>query len=147
MARNRKTLSGILLIIVYALLVFQEVAVNQVLCYKENGRADLELAIFDLACECREAHAFHHNSNDGPTCGDDSCLSSTCFDLPLNNSWLERNILAEPPEIKLCKLGDPPIALDLLFLNAPFKRLPEPVPLHGLFYIPPFPNDSVFLRC
>jgi hypothetical protein len=58
MLNNKKLLTAMLLITAYALLLCQEVVVSQVLCYKDNGCTDLELAVFSIQCNCR-SHKHH----------------------------------------------------------------------------------------
>lgn len=99
MIKNKKPLTAILLMLVYALLMFQEIAVDQVLCYKENGDVHLELAVFSLKCNCFEIHNHpitpqdSHKTND---CSKLSCQFVNCIDQPFNTSWLERDITPNP---------------------------------------------------
>jgi len=53
MKKNKKIPVSILLLSIYALFMCQEIMINQVLCFKDNGDADVELAIFGLQCECK----------------------------------------------------------------------------------------------
>ena len=99
MIKNKKTLTAILLMLVYAVLMFQEIAVNQVLCYKINGTVNLELAVLNFKCNCFEIHDHpSSNSSDPSQCSQLSCQFNRCMDQPLNTSWLERDINPTNPE-------------------------------------------------
>jgi len=95
MIKNKKLLTAALLMLVYALLMFQEIAVNQVLCYKKDGTVNLELAVLSLKCICVESHdhpGSPSESQDPGKCAQSFCQYSNCIDQPFNTSWLERDI-------------------------------------------------------
>lgn len=145
MSKNKKLLTAILLVFVYALLLCQEIVVNQVLCWKENGEADLELAIMGIDCHCKKAHLHGHELKFTNCC---QLLAGFdfCYDQLLDNPWLERDISPGTPQIKIVKQYD---LIDLINfkLTEPFRQLPESVPVSKFLYPPPFPNGSVILRC
>jgi hypothetical protein len=151
MLKNKKLLTATLLVIVYALLLCQEVIVSQVLCYKDNGRVDLELAAFSIQCQCRSHKHHSHPSliTQSETCGqffskfDFDC----CYDQLLNSPWLERNITGSNTfAVNLIKQHDLTCQNNPQ-LTAPSRQLPEAVPVSKFLYPPPFPNGSVILRC
>ncbi len=110
MLNNKKPLTATLLMLVYALLMFQEIAVNQVLCYKKNGAVNLELAVLNLKCNCFEIHDHPVSPSASPNpgkCFQVSCQYSTCVDQPFNSSWLERDINANRPGTRSAQLNDP----------------------------------------
>jgi len=95
MIKNKKLLTAALLMLVYALLMFQEIAVNQVLCYKKDGTVNLELAVLSLKCICVESHDHPGSPSASPNpgkCSQSLCQYSNCIDQPLNTSWLDRDI-------------------------------------------------------
>lgn len=61
------------------LLLFQDVSLNRVLCFKESGTIDLEFAGFDFRCICQD---------EGSDC-------RHCLDVPVGGAHLER-ILTSP---------------------------------------------------
>jgi hypothetical protein len=134
-----------LLVFVYALLLCQEIVVNQVICFKNNGEADLELAIMGIECGCKKAHLHGHEPKLANCC---QLLPrfDFCYDLLLNNPWLERDISPDTPEIKIIKQYELTDSIDSI-LTEPFKQLPESVPVSKFVYPLPFLNGSVILRC
>ena len=147
MKKNKKIPVSILLLSIYALFMCQEIIVNQVLCVKDNGEADIELAIFGFQCECKNEDSHTHLGH--PKTKNTRQLSAKCFDcidLPMDNTWMKRNITNTNLEINLVKQCD----LDnqiYLQLDSPFKRLPESVPKSKFLYSSLSPVDSVILRC
>jgi hypothetical protein len=147
MKKNKKIPVLILLLSIYTLFMCQEIIVNQVLCFKDNGDADIELAIFGFQCECKKEDSHTHidlsqSKNPLQLCAE--CFD--CFDLPLENTWMKRNIPNTNPEINFVKQCD----LDnqiYLQLDNPFRLLPESVPKSKFLYISLSPVDSVVLRC
>jgi hypothetical protein len=125
----------------------QEIIVNQVLCFKDNGEADIELAIFGFQCECKNENS--HTHLDHPETKTPRQLCAKCFDcidLPLDNPWMKRNITKINVGINFVKQCD----LDnqiYLQLDDPFKRLPESVPKSKFLYKSLSLVDSVVLRC
>ncbi|MCU0285215.1 MAG: hypothetical protein MUF15_02340 [Acidobacteria bacterium] len=94
MIKNKKTLSALLLILIYFVLMAQEIALNQVLCHKKNGSIDLELAVFSFNCLCVDIHE-HSVSQECPDSHPDSqisCEFRNCIDQPVTTAWLIRNI-------------------------------------------------------
>lgn len=145
MLKNKKLLTATLLVIVYALLLCQEVVINHVLCYKDNGKADLELAIMGVECLCKKAHLHGHQPKIKNCC---QLLAkfNFCYDQLLNSPWLERDISPDIPEIKIVKQYN---LTDTIYfkLIEPFRHLPEAVPVSKFLYPSPFPIGSVILRC
>ena len=147
MQKNKKIPVSILLLIIYALFMCQEIMVNQVLCHKNNGDIDIELAVFGFQCECKNEDSHTHvdpNQTEIPQQVCDNCFD--CFDLPLENTWMKRILINDDLEIKLLKQCD----LDnhiFLQLNNPFRCLPESVPKSKFLCISLSPVGSVVLRC
>jgi hypothetical protein len=147
MKKNKKNPVSILLLSIYALFMCQEIMINQVLCFKDNGDADIELAIFGFQCECKKEDP--HTYIDHPRtsallqlCG--KCFD--CFDLLLDNTWLKRTITNNNLEINFVKQCDL-VNQIYLQLDYPFTGLPESVPKSKFLYISLFPVDSVVFRC
>ncbi len=111
MREPKKRIAVIMLISVYALLMFSEITVNTVLCYKENGQFDLEMVVLDFICACPESpdNHQHHAENDDSHPHDHQYADHDhdhdhetdrlprmqktcrhCFDIPFDGSWLER---------------------------------------------------------
>lgn len=147
MKKNKKIPVSILLLSIYALFMCQEIMVNQVLCVKDNGNANIELAIFGFQCECTKEDS--HTHPDHPETNTPRQLCAKCFDcydLPLDNTWKKRNITNTNLEINFVKQCD----LDnqiYLQLDNPFRLLPESVPKSKFLYNSLSPVDSVVLRC
>lgn len=99
MTKNKKPLTAILLMLVYALLMFQEIAVNQVLCHKKNGAVNLELAVLSFKCNCFEIHNHPTTPQHSPNpdqCSQFFCQLDNCIDQPVNTSWLVRDLNSRP---------------------------------------------------
>lgn len=147
MRNNKKNAVSFLLLGICALFICQEILVNQVLCFKDNGAADLELAIFSFKCQCEDEIPFANP--DQPESQNQRQLSSRlndCFDWPLSGPWVKRNINNITLRINYLKK----YSLDyqiILLLDDPCKRLPETVPLSKFLYNPTYFLDSVILRC
>ncbi|UCH97947.1 MAG: hypothetical protein JSV88_14125 [Candidatus Aminicenantes bacterium] len=147
MQKNKKIPVSFLLLSIYALFMCQEIMVNQVLCCKDNGTADIELAIFGFQCDCKNKNPhthLDHSKTKNPR--QLSAKSFDCFDLPLANTWMKRNIPNINFEINLVKQYDLNIQVPLQ-LNDPFRRLPESVPKSKFIYQSGSLVDSVVLRC
>jgi hypothetical protein len=110
MIKNKKTLTAILLMLVYALLLFQEIAVNQVLCYKKDGAVNLELAVLSFKCNCIEIHNHpltpHHIPNPDQ-CSQLDCQLDNCTDQPINTCWLVRDLNSRPSGSRFYKQNNP----------------------------------------
>ncbi|NIM81388.1 MAG: hypothetical protein GTN68_24425 [Candidatus Aminicenantes bacterium] len=150
MLKNKKLLTAILLMIVYALLLCQEVVLIQVLCYKDNGCVDLELAAFSIQCHCQ---SHKHHSHPSLIAQSEKCSQFSskfdfdcCYDQLLNSPWLERNITDNIFAVNLIKQHDLTYQNNTQ-LTEPFRQLPEAVPVSKFLYPSPFPNGSVILRC
>ena len=107
MKKKRKIPVSILLLSIYGLFMCQEIIVNQVLCFKDSGDADIELAIFGFQCECKNENP--HNHLDHPETKISLQLCAKCFDcydLPLENTWMKRNITNTNLEINFVKQCD-----------------------------------------
>lgn len=107
MIKDKKPLTAALLMLIYALLMFQEIVLNQVLCYKKNGAVNLELAVLSLNCDCIEIHD-HPGSPSEPTppgkCFQYSCEYKNCVDQPFNSSWLVRDLNPDRPGTRFTNL-------------------------------------------
>lgn len=147
MKKNKKIPVSILLLSIYALFMCQEIIINQVLCVKDNGDANIELAIFGFQCECTKEGP--HTHIDHPETNTLRQLCTQCFDcidLPLDNTWMKRNIANTNLEFNFVKQCD----LDnqiYLQLDNPFRLLPESVPKSKFLYNFLSPVDSLVLRC
>lgn len=147
MKKNKKNPVLILLLSIYALFMCQEIIVNQVLCFKDNGNADIELAIFGFQCECtKEDSLTHLNHPETKTSLQLGAQCFDCIDFPLEDTWMKRNITNTNFEINI---GTQPMLNNRvnLQLTDPFKRLPESVPKSKFLYNSLSPVDSVILRC
>lgn len=147
--KKKKYLLVALLIFVHLLLIFQEVAVNQVLCCKKNGSADLELAFFGFQCSCKDGNGCDHEDHSPlpPETLPQLCPElNTCFDQPVKTSWLERNITAGTRNIPAAKFCD----LDLktnFYLNNAIGSFFELLPLTKFLDNDPSNLTTVILRC
>ena len=147
MKKYKKIPVSILLLSFYALFMCQEIMINQVLCFKDSGDADVELAFFGFQCECKKKAP--HTYIDHPEkstllqlCG--KCFD--CFDLPLDNTWLKRNITNNNLGINFVRQYDLNNQI-FLQLDNPFTSLPGSVPKSKFIYISLSPVDSVVFRC
>lgn len=147
MKKNKKIPILILLLSIYTLFMCQEIIFNQVLCVKYNDNADIELAIFGFLCECTKVDSHTHLDHPETKTLRQLCVQCfDCFDLPLDNIWMKRNITNTNIQINLVKQCD----LDnqiYLQLDNPFGLLPESIPKSKFLYNFLSPFDSVVLRC
>ena len=147
MMKNKKFPVVALLLTVYALLLFHEVVLNHVLCFKNDGTTEFELAFFDLNCQCKEKN--DHSPYTEP--GESIRIfpqSDDCYDLPVGNSWLNRNTNAGAISVDVNRVRQYNLNLQAkLQLKTPFGRLPEAVPLSKFTGKNPPLTDSVVLRC
>lgn len=107
MQRKRKIFLTALLLFVHALLLFHEVTVNHVLCYKPDGSVELEMAMFDFQCLCKNAlcrEEDHHDQSSPPLTQTLRKVPNTCYDQPFNGNWLERTVNHQTEENQLLKL-------------------------------------------
>jgi hypothetical protein len=63
MPKKRKILIVALLLFVHTMLLFHEIAVNRVLCCKKDGSVDLELALFDYRCFCKDSDSLCYEND------------------------------------------------------------------------------------
>jgi hypothetical protein len=147
MKKNKKIPVLILLLSLYTLFMCQEIIVNQVLCVKDNGNANIELAIFGFRCECKKEDS--HTHLDHPEINTPRQLCAQCFDcvdLPQENTWMKRNITNTSLKINFVKQCD----LDnqiYLQLDNPFTRLPGSIPKSKFLFNSLSPVNSLVLRC
>ena len=147
--KKKKFLLAALLIFVHLLLIFQEVAVNQVLCYKTDGSVNLELAFFDFQCPCSKDPCCtpdHHDALPPDTLPQLCPELNTCFDQPVKTNWLERYITAQNQNIPAAKQCD----LDLKtnpYLNDAFGSFFKLLPLTKFLDNDPANLNTVILRC
>ena len=149
MSKNNKFFLIVFLLSVYALLLCHEVMVNPVLCYRNDGSSGLELAILGFQCECRDindhAHSKHCKTGN---CSQFSPRFFDCFDLPLGDAWLKRNITKNTFEFEISSFDqcDPYLQIKLQ-LNDPFGRFIESIPLSKFLEKILTEKGSVILRC
>ncbi len=149
MSKNKKLSLVALLLSVYALLLFHEVMVNPVFCHKNDGSADLELAILGFQCECRDINDHSHSHRCKPeNCSRFSPQFFDCFDLPLGDAWLKRNITKNTFEFEINSFNqcDPYVQIKLQ-LNDPFGRFIESIPLSKFLEKILTERDCIVLRC
>lgn len=147
MKKNKKIPVLILMLSIYTLFMCQEIIVNEVLCFKDSGNANIELAIFGFQCECTKEDSRTHLDHTETNTPQQLCAQcSNCYDLPQENTWMKRNIPNPNPEINFVKQCDLDNQIYLQWGN-PFKPLPGLVPISKLLYISLSPVDSVILRC
>lgn len=145
----------LLLLFVNALLLFHEVAVNRVLCYKKNGTAHLELTFFDFDCFCKtdkccghdhySSHSSHssHNTPNTPLLCE---AADVCFDQPVDGSGMVRNITTGTPNFYFVKRFS--INLNIYFhLNDGFGSFFASLPLSKFLDAAPSEYNHVILRC
>jgi hypothetical protein len=147
MKKNKKIPVLILLLSIYTLFMCQEIIVNQVLCVKDNGNANIELAIFGFQCECKKevSHA-HLDFSQIKTLRQLCAQCFDCVDLPQENTWIKRNINNTNFEINLVKQCDLDTQI-YLQLDNPSRLLPGSI-LKGKFLYNSLPTvDSVIFRC
>jgi hypothetical protein len=144
MIKNKKSQVIFLLISVYALLMLQEIVLTQVVCYKQNGQANLEMATFGLKCNCIQGHPDHASSNSCFECKTDSCV-----DQPLDNSWLER--ITNPTISKTDLVKQFNITIQNLNRSGEIQnQVLESLLLISITKAPPIisnQNDNAVLRC
>lgn len=138
--------------LVYALLMFQEIAVNQVLCYKKDGTVNLELAVLSLKCICVESHDHADSPSASPNpgkCSQSLCQYNNCIDQPLNTSWLERDITPNSSGSRFNDQKDPNDHINSKATEA-LTRLSTPGFLIKLTKFLPnacFQENNAVLRC
>ena len=147
MKKNNKFPASILMLTIYALFMCQEIIVNQVLCVKGSGNADIELAIFGFQCECKKEDSLTHPDHPETNTLEQICPQCfDCFDLPLENTWVKRIVNNPTFEINFVKQCDVDNQI-FLQLDNPFLRFPESVPKSKFLFISLSPVDTVVLRC
>jgi hypothetical protein len=150
MQKKRKKFLVALLMVVHALLLFHEVTVNRVLCYKPDGSVELEMAMFDYECLCKDSQCcdegHHHNPAPPPQTQTICEGPDGCYDQPFNGSWLERNINPTKEETQLFKLFDINIEVNLYSDDA-FGCFFESLPLRKFLNGIPPEYSNIALRC
>ena len=147
MLKLRKRYSSILLLGMCVLFMTQEIVVNQVLCYKENGALDVELAFLGFQCQCKTNCAHDHYSATEPVNTRQlapHCIN--CFDLPLDGAWLNRDMRNAAPDIHLVTHHDITYSNNFQPEN-PYTRLSKAVPLRKFLLYHLIPTTGVILRC
>jgi hypothetical protein len=154
MLKKRKIFVVALLLFVHVLVLFHEVAVNPVLCYKKDGSVDLEMALFDYQCFCTgsdsqcckdDDHNLHPNPQ--PGIAPQVCAQfNNCWDQPFNSSWLEREKTPGTENIHFVKLYDLNIKINIQLDDA-FGCFFDSVPLSKYLDRVPSELNSVILRC
>lgn len=147
MLKKRKFSAAVLLLVVYALLLCCEVAVNQVLCHKNDGSVDIEPAFLGFQCQCENDHS-HPSHLEADKCEQLYTQLPCCYDLPLGDTWSKRNITHRAFGVELNHIIQYHLSIQIdLQLSDPFKRLPESVPLSKFLYKISSPKNSIVLRC
>lgn len=154
-----------ILLCTQVLLLSQEIFLQQVLCFKNNGEYDVELAILGLGCLCKDNQCQDHEHDfkkpDMPAITQEKANDSlvqlcalfndgvTCIDVPLTGNWLERLLNCS----RLVPGGF--IALWDMTAQQPANRenfaagIIESIPrCKFIFFSPPhLQNNSVLMRC
>ncbi|MCK4762276.1 MAG: hypothetical protein KAW12_08780 [Candidatus Aminicenantes bacterium] len=139
---EKKFRAAALLLLVYALFLSQKILLNQVLCFKPDGSADVELAFLSFICDCKDEdhdHIHHgEEKNESRYCSETGCCitSGCCFDQPIEDSLLRRDKTAASPYPALSKVrsvqGEEKITLPnpcVSFLDLiPLSKFLEQVP-------------------
>ena len=124
MKKNKKIPVSILLLSFYTLFMCQEIIVSHVMCLKDNGDTDIELALFGFQCECKKKDPHNHLDHSETSALlqlDGKCFD--CFDFPLDYTWMKRNITNTNIEINFVQQCDLDNQISLQ-LDNPFTRLP-----------------------
>lgn len=177
MPKKKSLYIAVLLLFAQFLLMGQEIVLQKVFCYKQNGTVDVELAFLGMGCFCIRTeccsnetghdhsglqahdhshdHAAHpvngHRHPDGePGNTGHICPSDLdCFDQPFGSNWLDR--LADHASHYRHQLAKQwQLAVSAQGLNAPVPDYSiEAVPLRKfLITLPPDnQNDGVILTC
>jgi hypothetical protein len=149
MRKKRKKILVALLMMVHALLLFHEITVNRVLCYKPDGSVELEMAMFDYQCPCKDSlccEEDHHNPAPKPQMKTVCDLPDTCYDQPLNAGWLERNINPTKEETRLVRLFEIEIEISN-YSDDTFGCFFESLPLRKFLNGIPPEYCNIALRC
>jgi hypothetical protein len=149
MKNNKKYKAASILCILYALLMFQEVMLTQVLCCKPNGSMDMELAFFGSKCDCDHSKLCLKSTPPSDFSGNSAIEGCNigCFDLLVNSAWLER-VAVDSSYSPYKLINDYDIAVNhSIQLDEPLTLLPEAIPISKFLYNHPSPIDSVILRC
>ena len=144
--KNKRTFTALLLIM-YALFIYQEIIVCQLLCCKSNGTQNIELALFSFQCNCQYNN--RHIESTTPYSPNENLVSprtNGCFDLLLESPWPKRNINPQKPGIDFITQYHLNFPIEFR-LSEPFRCLPEAVPLSKFLYLPFLPLNSVVQRC
>jgi hypothetical protein len=82
------------LVAVHSLLLFQDVTLNRVLCFKQDGAIDLEFACFDFRCICQDerSNCLHARESTDQKRRPYRLLPDCrhCLDVPVDGAYLER---------------------------------------------------------
>ena len=149
MLKKKEKTFTVLLVIFYALFMYQEIIVCQLLCCKANGSRDIELALFSFQCNCRYNDQHRHIESPSPISPNRSLVSlriNGCLDLPLETTWLNRNSCPQTQGVNFITQYYLHFPIEFR-LNEPFRCLPEAVPLSKFLYLPYSPVNSVIQRC
>ncbi|MCP4158229.1 MAG: hypothetical protein GY757_61585 [bacterium] len=129
---------------------------NRVLCYKENGLIELEMACSNFHCLCKHTNTcndeeqehdhLHSQQSRHQHADPDGCehlstqehkhaavkqispRSDSCLDKPFESSWLDRVLNPESEDTVLKKVHNYNIN-SLVCLNEPFDRFFDSLPL------------------
>jgi len=147
MLKKKEKTFTVLLLIFYALFMYQEIIVCQLLCCKANGTQDIELALFSFQCNCR--YDDQHIESNSPNSPNENLVSpgiNGCLDLPLETTWLNRNSCPQTQGVNFITQYYLHFPIEFR-LNEPSRCLSEAVPLSKFLYFPFSPVNSVIQRC
>lgn len=149
---EKKFRAAALLLLVYALFLSQETLLNQVLCVKADGSADVELTFLSFICDCKdEDHDHQHQNeekNESRFCSETGCCitSGCCFDQPIDDSLLTRNKTADTPYPAVITLHNSHCKAQSS-LPHPYVSLLDLFPLSKFIEKPPSPTGKTILIC
>jgi hypothetical protein len=155
MGRQKLVLTAVFLFFANLMVMFSEVAVNQVLCCKSFGPRDVELAIFGYDCTCNHLihHVHHHNnhshwedSRHGHKEVQMQKRQYYCLDIPLIGNWLYRDIETVGFKFLLTTLliiNTKPI----FYLEGTYTNLFELIPVSKFLYSKGIRLQSMILLC
>jgi len=95
---KKKSIGAFVFLLLYSLLLFQDVVLNRVFCIKPEGTIDLEFAFMNYKCACpdnglscfQRDKLYHFNSE-----------KWCCLDIPLGDSFLGRILPLEQKNFNL----------------------------------------------
>ena len=134
------------LLLVYSILIAEEILLNQVLCYKGDGSVDLEFAFCGFKCECPQLHSGHAKHGERLSfCLNDLC----CFNLLTGNSLFDKEFNIKINSFKIVKLFDFTNEFILFQLSKynHFRSFFKLLPLTKFLYSFSSHKNNVILNC